>query len=128
MSNKNDFSGNSNTYFEGIMVFGERDVTVTDDSEVNSGSPLSVIAAREITLNGNGTLFFNLDEENTLLPIPDTLYEKNNSDVPVAIKKEYRKPGLRFKPLGAGLKRSPNSFRSGKAQAGRFPPRRRCDG
>ncbi len=128
MSNTNAFSGNSNTYFKGIMAFGERDVAVSGDSEVSSGFPLSVMAAREITLNGNGTLFFNVDEQNTSLPIPDILYEKNDSDVPVAIKKEYRKLGLRFRPLGADLKRSPNSFRSGKAQAGRFLPRRRCDG
>jgi hypothetical protein len=49
---------------------------ITGDSEVNSGSPLNVIAAREITRNGNETLFFNVDKENTSFQIPGIVYEK----------------------------------------------------
>lgn len=76
VSEESYFTGNSETYFEGIMAFGSRDVTVSGDAEVNSGSPLSVIAAHQIKLNGNGTLHFDVDEAATDLPVPEILYDK----------------------------------------------------
>jgi hypothetical protein len=75
-SETNAFSGNSNTYFEGILYFGRREVKINGEGEVNSGSPLSVLVANNIVLDGNATINFNIDPANTDLTIPQQLYQK----------------------------------------------------
>lgn len=77
MSWTSSFSGNSNTYFEGVLYFGLRDVTVDGEGEVNSGSPFSSLIANTITLNGNATIHFNVAEGYKDLPIPEELYTKS---------------------------------------------------
>jgi hypothetical protein len=70
------FSGNSSTYFEGILYFGRRDVTVNGEGDVNTGSPYSALIADTVTLNGNAQINFKVDEDATVLPVPDELYNK----------------------------------------------------
>ncbi|MEZ5872615.1 MAG: Tad domain-containing protein [Nitratireductor sp.] len=77
MTKSSEFSGNSNTYFEGLMYFGNRDLRINGSGEVNTGSPFSSIVANTITLNGSATLNFNIDAAHTDVPIPEELYEKS---------------------------------------------------
>jgi hypothetical protein len=72
----NAFSGNSSTYFEGILYFGRRDVTVNGEGDVNTGSPYSALIADTVTLNGNAQINFKVDKNATNLPVPDELYNK----------------------------------------------------
>lgn len=76
LSETSAFSGNSNTYFEGILYFGRRDVTVNGEGEINTGSPFASLIANTITLNGNGLIYFKVTDGYTGLPIPDELYTK----------------------------------------------------
>lgn len=79
LTQTSSFSGNSSTYFEGILHFGRRDVSVSGGGVVNTGSPLSVLIANTITLNGNAQINFAVDEDATDLPIPDEIYNKSIS-------------------------------------------------
>jgi hypothetical protein len=76
LSQTSQFTGTPGTYFEGILYFAEQDVTVSGDAEVNTASPLSVLIANTITLNGNGSIHFNVDQPNTYIELPDVLYDK----------------------------------------------------
>jgi hypothetical protein len=76
MSQTSAFSGNSNTYFEGVLYFGRRDITINGEGEINTGSPFASVVANTITLNGNGLIYLQVKEGYTDLPIPDELYEK----------------------------------------------------
>jgi hypothetical protein len=76
MSQTSSFSGNSNTYFEGVLYFGRRDITINGEGEINTGSPFASVVANTITLNGNGLIYLQVKEGYNDLPIPDELYEK----------------------------------------------------
>jgi hypothetical protein len=76
MSHTSSFSGNSNTYFEGVLYFGRRDITINGEGEINTGSPFASVVANTITLNGNGLIYLQVKDGYTALPIPDELYEK----------------------------------------------------
>jgi hypothetical protein len=76
LSQTSAFSGNSNTYFEGVLYFGRRDVTVNGEGEINTGSPFSGLVANTVTLNGNGLIYFKVTDGYTTLPVPDQLYTK----------------------------------------------------
>ncbi len=76
LTNTSAFSGNSSTYFEGVLYFGRRDVTVNGEGEINTGSPFSSLIADTITLNGNGFINFRVDEGYKDLPVPDELFTK----------------------------------------------------
>ncbi|MCB1464943.1 MAG: Tad domain-containing protein [Nitratireductor sp.] len=69
-------SGNSSTYFEGILYFGRRDLTVNGEGTVNTNSPFSVLFANTITLNGNADIHLKVDTKYKDLPVPEELYTK----------------------------------------------------
>jgi hypothetical protein len=70
------FSGNSDTYFEGILYFGEHDVSIDGEGSVNSSSPFSALVADTITLNGNANIHFNIEPGYKDLPVPEELFNK----------------------------------------------------
>ena len=69
-------SGNSYTYFEGILYFGRRDLTVNGEGTVNADSPFSVLFANTITLNGNADIHLKVGDKYSNLPVPEELYTK----------------------------------------------------
>ena len=69
-------SGDSNTYFEGILYFGARDVTLNGNGSVNSGSPFSALIANTITLDGNASIHLAVTDGYKNLPVPEEIYTK----------------------------------------------------
>jgi len=69
-------TGNSDTYFEGILYFGDQEVKISGNGELNNGSPYSVFVADRLTMNGNATVNFNIDTDNMDYNVPDELYNK----------------------------------------------------
>jgi len=72
-----EFSGNSDTYFEGILYFGNHDVNINGEGAVNTTSPFSIIVANTIKLNGNATITFNVEADRTDLTPPPELYYRH---------------------------------------------------
>ncbi|MCG6857877.1 MAG: Tad domain-containing protein [Salaquimonas sp.] len=70
------FAGNSDTYFEGILYFGRRNVTVDGEGSVNTASPFSSLIGNTITLNGNANIHFAVEPGYSKLPVPEELYTK----------------------------------------------------
>jgi len=70
------FSGNSGTYFEGILYFSVNDLSIDGEGSVNSASPFSALVANTITLNGNANIHFNIEPGYDELPVPEELYNK----------------------------------------------------
>ncbi|MEC9343595.1 MAG: hypothetical protein VYD64_07085, partial [Pseudomonadota bacterium] len=77
LSHTSSFSGNSSTYFEGIMYFGKRNVTVDGEGAVNTHSPFSALIANTVTLNGNASIHFAVEDDYKDLPVPEELYNKS---------------------------------------------------
>ena len=70
-----EFSGNSDTYFEGILYFGNHDVDINGEGAVNTTSPFSIMVADTIKMNGDATITFNVDVTKTdLIPPPELYY------------------------------------------------------
>jgi len=71
------FSGDSSTYFEGIMYFGKQKVDLNGNGSINSASPFSVLVADTIQLNGNASITFNVEPDKTDLEVPEQLYYRD---------------------------------------------------
>ena len=69
-----EFSGNPDTYFEGIMYFGKHDLEINGNGAVNTTSPFSILVADTIKLNGNATVTFNVEKDKTDVKVPDELF------------------------------------------------------
>ncbi len=72
-----EFSGNSSTYFEGILYFGGHDVVINGEGSINTTSPFSIIVGDTIKMNGDATITFNVEASKTNLVAPDELYYRN---------------------------------------------------
>lgn len=76
------FSGNSDTYFEGILYFGNHDVDINGEGSVNTTSPFSIIVADTIKMNGDASVTFNVDTDMTdLVPPPELYYRHVNARI-----------------------------------------------
>lgn len=71
------FSGNPDTYFEGIMYLGGHEMEINGDGSVNTTSPFSIIVADTVKLNGNATVTFNVERDKTDLEVPDELFYRS---------------------------------------------------
>jgi hypothetical protein len=67
----NTLSGNSNVKYEGTLYFGNQNVTVVGNGVADGTSPFTSMIANTITYNGNGTLVFNSNYNNSNVPPPN---------------------------------------------------------
>jgi hypothetical protein len=73
----NAFTGNSSTYLEGILYFGQGEVTMNGNSSVNGSSPFFALFAQTVTLNGTVEWNFKVDQAATDIPVPEQLFTKS---------------------------------------------------
>ncbi len=67
----NTLSGNSSVKYEGTLYFGNQNVTVVGNGVADGTSPFTSLVANTITYNGNGTLVFNSNYNNSDVPPPN---------------------------------------------------------
>jgi Flp pilus assembly protein TadG len=66
----NILNGNSNVRYEGTMYFGQQDVIINGNGNSNSLAPYTMMIANKVILNGNGTMTFNSNFDNSQVPRP----------------------------------------------------------
>jgi Flp pilus assembly protein TadG len=60
--------GNGQQNFSGTVYFGNQNLVITGNGTANSQAPFTSVIANTINYNGNGTLYFNANYNNTTIP------------------------------------------------------------